>query len=58
MDFKMFLSLMVHRRSKNAAFGQQKGQIHMSGFTPASCDSIEYHIGQGGRGCYFALHIT
>ncbi len=36
----MFLTLMVHRRPKNAAFGQQKGQIHMSGFTLASCDYI------------------
>jgi hypothetical protein len=34
----MFLSLRVHRRLKNAAFGQQKGQIHMSGFTLKSCD--------------------
>jgi hypothetical protein len=38
MGFKLFLSLMVHRKSKNAAFGQQKGQIHRLGFTPLSCD--------------------
>jgi hypothetical protein len=34
----MFLLLVVQHRPKNAAFGQQKGQIHMSGFTLASCD--------------------
>ena len=38
----MFLSSMVHRRSKNVVFGQQKGQIHMSGLPLASCDYIEY----------------